>query len=130
VVLAVTGEQGLGRAVQVEGLHPPGRSDVGGHLLGTQLTVRRDRLRSYAQPALELLEREQRNHRRIAHQPLRLMGVERGDDLAQRGASVEVARRVLAQIEAETEASGHVKWAGGADPRDTHAPTGTGRHAG
>src|SRR5450759_2355742 len=68
--------------------------------------------------AREQLEGEQRGHRRVRHELLGAVLVERSDDLAKRRAGIELTKGVDAQVDAHGEARRHVQRARGSDRGD------------
>jgi hypothetical protein len=94
-LLAVHGEDaGLGDPVDVEGLGAPRRPDALGHLRRAYLRGGRHRPGRDVETPLQLLEGEQREHRRIADQRVRPEAVDRGAQLVERRAGVEAQEPV------------------------------------
>ena len=121
VALAVGAEDaGLGHGVQLEGAGPPGGPDGVAKLVGVGLARAGDGRRADPQPALQLLGREQPEHRPVGVEELRLVPVQGLDHGRRRGGRLQPQDPVHPDVDAGRHPVGHVQGPGGADRGDRH----------
>ena len=106
---------GLRRAVTVEQRHAPDLPRAGAQVCGERFGGRTDQARRDAQAAGLLLLQQPANDRRIGEQQLRLIGVQRGDDLVGRHDHGEARRSGLSGLDLLEDAVGEMERRRGTD---------------